>query len=385
MQSRERALPALTHGRSRVAGIPSSRCGFKRARAHGVEGSPASRRPGSLQKRLHSLKGLAGDLPVTGGDYAYAGPRVGPDLRVWAVPRHGEAELSRLGLSLLRNSQNRSRTGLKGITPHGKRQVRDSCRLMEGMKKRCAMWTVTLTDEDYIALSVSRKWPKFQRRVIDLLCRYLKSHGDPAVVIAVCEIGSKRFSRTGRPDPHIHVITTGWGRRHPEGGWLLSPDRMDQLVSQAAQYAGLPLADRRAASSIAEVRHSVASYMSKYLTKEMPVDLDKVEPEVQALVPHQWWNQSAACKALVDGCVFRMPPAFASFIVRNLKLLEGLRLGTGGVGVVGWRETWLGSVPIEMTKFHFKGTEEFQQAMELFVLWVVNGEQLDREGLVLSG
>ena len=385
MQSRERALPALTQGRSQVAGIPSSRCGFKRSRGGGRRGSPASRRPGSLQKRLHSLKALSRDLPVTGGEYAYAGPRVGPDLRVWAVPRHGEAELSRLGLSLLRNSQNRSRTGLRGITAHGKRQVRDSCRLMEGMKRRCAMWTVTLMDEDYVSLSVSRNWAKFQRRVIDLLCRYLKAHGDEAVVIAVVEIGSKRFARTGRPDPHIHVITTGWGRRHPEGGWLLSPDRMDELVSKACQYAGLPSADRRAASSIAEVRHSVASYMSKYLTKEVPVDLDQVPEEVQALVPHQWWNQSEACKALVDGCIFKMPPAFAAFVVRNLKLLEALRLGTGGVGVVGWRETWLGRVPIEMTKFHFKGTEEFQQAMELFALWVVNGEELDVAGLVMSG
>ena len=359
--------------------------GFKRVRGDGRRGSPASRRPGSLQKRLHHLKDLVQELPVTGGEYAYASARVGPDLRVWAVPRHGEAELSRLGLSLLRNSQNRSRTGLKGITAHGKRQVRDSCRLMEGMKRRCAMWTVTLTDEDYVSLSISRQWPKFQRRVIDLLCRYLKSHGDEAVVIGVVEIGSKRFSRTGRPDPHIHVITTGWGRRHPDGGWLLSPDRMDELVSKAAQYAGLPLRERPACSQVAPVLHSVASYMSKYLTKEMPADVDWEQSDYVSLIPHQWWNQSEACKALVDGCIFKLPPAFAAFVVRCHGKLEALGLGRGGYSVVAHRETLLGTIPIELLKFRFSSPEALHAALELFLVWVVNDERLDMSELAMSG
>ena len=200
-----------------------------------ASGTGAPRRPRGLRKRLHRVRDLAGRLPVEGGEYAYAAPLIGPDLKVWAVPRHGEAELSRLGLSLPRNSQNRPRQGLRGITPQGKKAVRWSCRLMEDMRRRCAMWTVTLRDEDYIALSASLKWPEFQRRIHDLLVRYLKAHGDQAVVIGVCEIGPKRFARTGRPDPHIHVITSGWGRRRPDGQWLLCPDAMDDLVAKAAQ------------------------------------------------------------------------------------------------------------------------------------------------------
>ena len=126
-----------------------------------ASGSRASRRHKGLRKRLHRVRDVAGCLPVEGREYAYAGPLVGPDLKIWAVPRHGEAELSRLGLSLPRNSQNRSRTGLKGITPQGKKAVRWSCRLLEDMRRRCAMWTVTLTDEDYRTLANSLKWPQF--------------------------------------------------------------------------------------------------------------------------------------------------------------------------------------------------------------------------------
>jgi len=325
------------------------------------------------------------ELPVTGGDYAYASPRVGPDLKVWAVPRHGEAELSRLGLSLPRNSQNRSRTGLKGITTHGKKQIRWSCRLMEEMKRRLCMWTVNLCDSDYLALSISGKWPIFQRRLFDLLARYLKLHGDHAIAIGVCEIGPERYARTGVPAPHLHIVTTGWGRTHPEGGWLLSPDRMDEIVAQARKYAGLPLGDSLSASNIAPIRHTVGSYMSKYLTKAAPREGSWEGCSHESLIPRQWWNQTEACKAMVDGCFFRLPPAFAAFVVRCMNKLEALELGRGALSVVGYRKTCLSEIPIELYKFQFKSPECLHQALELFAVWCCNSEQLDLRELGMSG
>lgn len=183
----------------------------------GRRGSAASRRPSGLRKRLQSVREVVASLPLKGGEYAYASACVGPDLKVWAVQQNGEDVVPRLGLSKPLNSQNRCRPGLSGISPHGKKQIRWSCALMEDFRRRTAMWTVTLTDEDYLVLASSGQWPEFQRRVVDLLIRYLKAHGDEAIVIACVEVGGKRLARTGRPDPHIHVVTTGWGRRHPEG------------------------------------------------------------------------------------------------------------------------------------------------------------------------
>ena len=360
-------------------------CGSEAPSAIKASGSPAPRRPRGLRKRLHAVRGLVQGLPVKGREYAYASACVGPDLQVWAVPRHGEDDCPTLGLSLPRNSQNRPRQGLRGITPQGKKAVRWSCRLMEDMRRRCAMWTVTLRDEDYVALSASLKWPEFQRRIHDLLVRYLKAHGDQAVVIGVCEIGPKRFARTGRPDPHIHVITSGWGRRRPDGQWLLCPDAMDDLVAKACQYAGLPSAPRPSASRVEPVRHSVASYMSKYLTKDVPIDVEQVSEEQKALIPRQWWFRSASCKAMVEGCLIKLPPAFAAFVARCHGKLEGLGLGRGGYSVVAWRESLLGSVPIEMLKFRFKGVDELFIAIELFLIWVTNDEQLDVAALGMSG
>ena len=351
----------------------------------GRGGFGTSSRPRGLRKRLHAAKGMAAVLPGNGGGYAYASPSVGPDLKVWAVPQYGEDSLRALGLSIPLNSQNRSRPGISGISVQGRKKVAASCRLMEDFRHKTCMWTVTLLDEDYIALSDGRNWPKFQRRIIDLLVRHLKANGDPAVVIAVCEVGAKRFARTGRPDPHMHIVTTGYGARDKEGRWLLRPDVMDELVAKACQYAGLPSAPRPAASQLAPVRHSVSSYLSKYLTKQLPVQLSDVDPRWQELIPRQWWNQSEACKALVDGCLIKLPPAFAAFCVRNVILLEREELGRGGVRTVGWKKTKLADIPVEVFCFKFWSPEKLMQAMELYALWLDNSEELDVGGLVMSG
>ena len=361
------------------------RCSSQSPGAKRRRGFGAPRGHKGLRKRLHGVRKLISQLPVNGREYAYASPSVGPDLKVWAVPRHGEAELSRLGLSLPRNSQNRPRQGLKGITAHGKKQVRWACRLLEERRGKTAMWTVSLTDADYLALSVSGNWPKFQSRIEDLLVRYLKAHGDPAFVIGVCEIGPERFARTGRPDPHIHLITSGWGCRRPDGQWLLCADAMDELVAKACQYVGLPSVERSSASRVEKVRHSVASYMSKYLTKEMPVKPEDLPEEWQSLIPRQWWFRSAPCKALVEGCVLKLPPAFAAFVCRTHGLLEGIGLGRGGLSTVATRETLLGTVPIELLKFQFHSVEHLHQALELFCIWVSNDESIDVAGLGMSG
>jgi len=348
-------------------------------------GLRTSRGRKALGKRLKHAASVWEAVPAKGQDYHYAAPRVGPDLSVWAVPQDGEAQLSRVGLSLPRNSQNRSRTGFKGLTPHGAKQIRWSCQLLEDDRRHLAMWTVTLTDEDYLDLSRSGQWPKFQRRVIDLLCRHLKAHGDHAAVIAVVEVGRSRFERTGRPDPHIHLITSGYGRRRPDGQWLLCPDAMDELVAKACQYAGLPSRPRRACSNLSGVRHSVSKYMSKYMTKQMPVKPEDLPEEWANLIPRQWWSQSEACKALVKGHVIKLSPAFASFVVRQQSLLEGFNLGRGGLRTVGWKKTKLAELPIEVYKFRFNSPECLIQAMELFAVWVVNGERLSVADPVMSG
>ena len=359
--------------------VPKQRLA-KSARA--ARGSSAPRR---LGERLHRVKGFAQCLPSQGRPYSYATASVGPELKLWAVHQEGEAQLSRMGLSKPLNSQNRSRPGLSGISMYGKKVIQRSCALLDDFRSRTAMWTVTLLDEDYIDLSITQKWPDFQRRISDLLIRYLQSYDDAALVIAAVEVGAKRFARTGRPDPHIHIVTTGWKTKRPDGEWLLSPVVLDELVAKACQYAGLPSRERPAASNISGIRHAVGAYMSKYLSKQMPVSPEAMQGQWESLIPRQWFNQSKACKAMCDGAVIKLPPAFSAFVVREQKLLEQFGCGKGGVRTVGYKKRKIEDVPIEVFCFKFVSPEKLHEAIELFALWVENEESLNLRGGVLSG
>ena len=138
------ALPALTGPRAR-AGIRQTRQGSLAYPAKGARKVRGSSAPKRLGERLHRCRDAAQCLPSQGKDYAYATASVGPELKLWAVPQGGEEHLSRMGLSIPLNSQNRSRPGLSGPSVHGKKQIRRSSDLMDDFRSRCAMWTVTLT------------------------------------------------------------------------------------------------------------------------------------------------------------------------------------------------------------------------------------------------
>ena len=338
---------------------------------HGVHRT-RPRREG-LGERLIHIKKLVEDLPISEPDYAYKSVRIRPVLDAWVVPEGCGGGAAPLGLSIQPNSQNRSRSGLSGISDGGRKFLKDSLLLMEDFRERLCMWTITLPDEDYCSLRGRPAWPVFQRRCIDLMCRYLRDHGVDAVAVAAVEIGDKRTSRTERPMPHIHMVVNGWGIRHPGGGWLLSPDRCDELVAKAAQYAGLPLRERRAASNVAPIRKSVHNYVSKYLTKQRGVEETDLSDGWDELIPRQWWNASDEARALVSGALFKLSPGFAAFLVRKQVELERAGLGMASSVRVGERRSMTrGLVGIELTKFRFKSTEALLTAIEWYCLWVVD-------------
>ena len=358
-------------GKERVHQGHSCSSQAPRPERHGVLRTRPRRQ--GLGERLTHIKDLIADLPISEPDYSYKSVRIRPTLDAWVVPEGCGGGAAPLGLSIQPNSQNRSRSGLSGISDGGRKFLKDSLLLMEDFRERLCMWTITLPDEDYCSLRGRPAWPVFQRRCIDLMCRYLRDHGVDAVAVAAVEIGDKRTSRTERPMPHIHMVVNGWGIRHPGGGWLLSPDRCDELVAKAAQYAGLPSAERRAASNVSAIRKSVHNYVSKYLTKQRGVEEVDVSDGWEELIPRQWWNASDEARALVSGALFKLSPGFAAFLVRKQVELERAGLGRASSVRVGERRSMTrGLVGIELTKFRFASTEALLTAIEWYCLWVVD-------------
>ena len=388
-------------GLARGCASPRRSSGPTRARvAHGARA--VSRRPAGAATRhkgfgqqLKDAKGIVECLGAVGPEYGYKAARMGPRLTCYAVPEDFGGGVAPLGLSNQRNSREdsssessqsnsagpeASRYGLRGISKSGLNRVRDAMRLLNEMKPRLGFWTVSLPDEDYEELRVSGRWPLLQRRIYDLLARYLRDHGNEALVIGVTEIGDKRLRRTGKPMPHLHLVSTGYGVRVPGGGWLLSPAVMDGIVEKATASVGLSRRDRPAASGLQPIRHSVSAYLGKYLTKAAGADQVRPAEGWESLIPRQWWNRSDELHKFVLGHLFHLPPAFVAFVLQQRKRLEALRICDVSKVVVGVVPGLLGDREITLDRIHFAQPEHLVRCLELFGHWLSDPSSWERPG-----
>ena len=373
-------------GRSRGGSNTGIPCQKRERGARSVRRRPERNGFGN---QIQCVKKVADELTEFSEEGLYRPAIVGPDLMVRGVPEGLGGGRPPLGLSSLSNSQDtpssedselptdrvfgpdvsKKRHGLDGISRKGKRFIGDFCHLTDQMRKRMAMWTVNLADGWYLELKETRQWPLFQRRLIDHLTQYLLEEGDVALVLGVVELGPKRGEKTGRPYPHLHIVTSGWSAYASDGKHLLRAAVMDGLVMKALASCGIRVDEVPSASQVAGIRHSAKSYLRAYLKKQ--VDLPSVDTSDGwiELVPRQWWNRSAAARALVDGHYFRLPPDFVYWMLAQRAQLEELKLGIGGVSVVGQRKTLTGLRDIEIEWFRFFSPAAISRAIELWLLY----------------
>ena len=204
---------------------------------------------GASSRRLRRFRGFGQRLKYVqetvtqgsgvGPDYGWMPARISSTLTLWGVPEGLGGRPAPLGLSPLGNSQGNKRRGLEGLPKSGRKRVTELLALLEEFRPRLAFWHVTLPDEDYEDLRQLGTWPVFQRRLFDRLTQYLKEHGDPALMVGVCEVGEKRLERTSRPMPHLHIVTTGYRSKVSKGTYLLRPSVMDGIVQKACLDACL--------------------------------------------------------------------------------------------------------------------------------------------------
>ena len=373
-------------GRSRGGtntGIPRQR------RERGARSGRRRPERSGFGNQIQCVKKVADELTEFGSYGLYRPAKVGPDLIVRGVPEGLGGGRPPLGLSSLSNSQDTPREqgahiegsqslqscwparrhGLNGISVKGRRFIGDFCCLSEQIRRLMAMWTVNLEEGWILELKETGQWALFQRRLIDHLTQHLVDAGDVALVLGVVELSPKRGARTGRPYPHLHIVTSGWGARSRDGQWLIGPKVMDGLVVKALASCGIRVDGLRAASNVEQIRQSVKAYLRAYLKKQ--VDLPSVDTSDgwQELIPRQWWNRSAAARALVDGHYFRLPPDFVYWMLSQRAKLEELKLGIGGVSVVGERRTLTGFRPIEIEWFRFFSPSAIARAIELWLVY----------------
>ena len=129
-----------------------------------------------------------------------------------AIANEGDGLNETMGLSVATNYHKRTRKGLKGITPQGKRMVRSCAAILEDKYGRECITFGTATLPPLLAeeiVMVCNSWSDLTRKFFQELRRLLQRRGLSTDFVYVTEIQEKRFDRWGQVYPHLHWLMQG--------------------------------------------------------------------------------------------------------------------------------------------------------------------------------
>jgi len=199
-----------------------------------------------------------------------------------------------------------ARKGLKGITTHGARMVRNAAYLIErdGRGLRAVFATATVPNLPRKQMQVvHQRWNKVVEIYRLYLGRALRDKGLSGESVTVTEIQEKRYQKTGMPILHIHTVFVGMTR---EGKWVLTPKTHDDIWRRALNIAGgLDLEAVPVACQLKRVKKSAEAYIGKYMSKGSAIVKSMVDAGFQGWMPKQWWNMSRSMGERIDSETIR--------------------------------------------------------------------------------
>lgn len=206
------------------------------------------------------------------------------------------------GLSIVSNSrilETHRFQGLKGITSHGRKTVREGTYLLEKLYGRNRLSFLTLTLPEAIDEPNRNQWAVINQRFFEEIVRLLRRRGLPEDYVAVTEIQLNRYKRTGRPAKHIHCVFVG---RHSYSSWEISPKEITDLWARIVTNVMKPKdcnVKWNASVNIQMVKKSASAYMAKYLTKGQS-DITKMsEAGHKDVIPKRWYGCSLALRSRI--------------------------------------------------------------------------------------
>lgn len=211
---------------------------------------------------------------------------------------------SYLGLSHVVISDNvstgykRARKGTKGITSHGRNQIRAGCHWLEERfgKRNLTFLTATLPDQAML-LCTPHTWSEVVNRFLKSLRYHLTNVGLCPEIVGCTEIQSSRLLKTDRTPPlHLHLLFQG---RQPYGHWGIDKREYQRLWQQACLSVWPVSVDFGSSCRSESIYRSGVAYMSKYLSKGGKV-LEQCNPE---LLPSAWYTISSHLKGIIKATI----------------------------------------------------------------------------------
>jgi hypothetical protein len=220
-----------------------------------------------------------------------------------------------------KSAQAESSHGWKGLTPAGRRSIRDAGAVLDEDFGSLGFFTVTLTDKT--AATASREQiADFQSRLLYMLRRQLGKVGLAPMVLLVAEMHPHRKSLDGSPVPHWHgVVKVSPG---PYQRWLLRKEHFNRAVLKAYKIAFGHERGHTQRLQLVPQKTGSARYLSKYIAKGGS-DVESLRDSMRGrMVPSQWWTWTGELRLLVTACRTRPPAAFLRWCVRWRRELEDL-------------------------------------------------------------
>lgn len=245
-----------------------------------------------------------------------------------------------------KSSQRSKKYGLKGLTPYGRRVVKNSAILLEkkyGISK-LAFVTCTIPSYDSETIKIiSKHWNEVVRRFFQKMKRNLEKRGLPLEIICCTEIQPKRFKKYGDICPHLHFVYVSrqnLGQRISNVTIAILTRYWKQSMTQVVEKFGTKEAlevSFKSAVDAKPIRKSVAAYLSKYMSKGGKT-LEKLQEKgLTDHLPGQWWTASNLMKKMFRESIIRLDNNTCNFIFYNL----------GDCLADGWL-TWCNMVEIEI-------------------------------------
>lgn len=220
-----------------------------------------------------------------------------------------EISPSPLGLSSVSNhhkSREVVRYGLKGITPNGRRRVREGAFLLEQRYgRRLGFYTLTCPYTDAQSIySYNQDISYIQRSFFQEVSRAYQRKGVAWTYVSVLEIQTKRYVRDGVPVLHIHYIAPCYMPGTSE--WVLSAGEIRALWGRVL-CSCIGASPQMGASIDASVVYSSAvGYISKYMSKGA-AEVAYLAEICPGQLPSQWWSMSCNLRRCIKRCTVSIP------------------------------------------------------------------------------
>lgn len=209
-----------------------------------------------------------------------------------------------LGSSDPSNSHKRPPRGSRGITSYGKKMLRNGCYLLEKVRGVRAVGMITCTIPVLPGdgqKHVCERWADILRVFMQWLHRRLKPHCPRPWVLGCTEVQALRMQREGGLPLHCHLVFVARTRK----GYIVSKEEFRDAWKRAVLAHCPELADYSfdASTRVEQCRKSVASYLSKYMSKG---NADNVIRNVEEgyKVPSSWWHGTGGFKQYIKKAIF---------------------------------------------------------------------------------